>query len=219
MDRAELSLPNKLHGAQIRRFILAAVGDHELPTRAFASLNHGAGLFDARGHRFLAKDMLPSFRRTDAVVRVHAVRQGDVHGINVRILRDFIIVFVVVNAARWYAIFGSHAFGLVPVTADHGRDPRLVRHLHCRHEMLHRNPAQPHNAVANSPILCNKGNPGKPLRSRTQRHHAAEIPARYFHVNLPDQAESRVSCPLIIRQIFRGFPRWSSGGNASSGKS
>src|SRR6516162_5185458 len=59
-----------------------------------------------------------ALRGSDRFTRTVSIRQRhDVDGIDARIAPNLIVVFVVIDAAGWHAIFGSHALRLVPVTA------------------------------------------------------------------------------------------------------
>src|SRR5437016_11454292 len=84
---------------------LAAIPDGEMAFGLLASSNHLFAFFDRYFHRLLAKHVLPGLRGAHGEFGVTGVRGDDVDNIDVRVVGNFIEVFVGMDVLCWYVVF------------------------------------------------------------------------------------------------------------------
>ena len=81
---------------------------------------------------------------------MHRVGQRHIDGIDGRVVRDLVEVFVVVDGACRNAVLGRDPLGLVAMAADQPGDLRVGSAAHGRHEVT-RDAAEADDAVAGLP--------------------------------------------------------------------
>ncbi len=132
---AERAVANELDGAEIRRLIVAAIGDHQLDVCGLAGGNHLFAVGNAGGHRLFAEHMLAGLGGADGVFGMHGIRQRNIDRIDGGIVRDLVEVLVVVDGSGRHVVLGRDAFGFVAMSADQGGDLRVGGAPRSRHEV------------------------------------------------------------------------------------
>ena len=100
------------------RFVLNAVGDHELAVRRLARFDHATGFRTRIRHRLLAENVLAGLGGTDDVLLVESVGEHDVDGLNIGVVPETVVLGVGVDGGFGHAVLAREFQTLRTVTRD-----------------------------------------------------------------------------------------------------
>ena len=157
-------------------FVVEPVGDHQLDACGAAGVDHLHAPRRTDLHGLFAEHMLAGLRSTDGVLRVHAVGQRNVDGLDSAIGSDAAKVLVAVDGAGRHAILRGDALRLVAMSADQRGDLRLrgvVRAL----KKVSGDAAEPDDRVADTPCAGDslRQRLGSPLRGKPHRTDSCKV--------------------------------------------
>jgi hypothetical protein len=106
----------------VDRLEVKSLRNHELRVRPTPRVDHPLALLDGDRHRLLGQQLDTRVRRSNRVVGMHRVRQGDVDGVH---LAEAVLVLVVA-VRRGDAVFPGERFQLDRIIADQRREGRVA---------------------------------------------------------------------------------------------
>ena len=109
------------------RLVPDAVADHQLAAGRLGRRDHLLALLRRVGHRLLAQHVLAGLERADGVLGVHAVGQHDVDDVDVRVVRQAVVVVVGVDVLRVDAVHLRQVPGLLRPPAHEAHQLALLR--------------------------------------------------------------------------------------------
>ena len=103
---------------QVVRFVLGAVGNHQLATSLAAGIDHRLTLLDCVCHRLFTHHMLACLRPANSILSVHPIGQYNIYNVYLWVIADRVVVLVVINILWIYTILLCYPLCLVGRTTN-----------------------------------------------------------------------------------------------------
>ncbi|MEG8055676.1 hypothetical protein QP150_01725 [Sphingomonas sp. 22L2VL55-3] len=142
---AELAVASAGDHLDRARFVVEAIGDHQLGAALLLRGDDLFGFGDAGRHRLFEQDVDARFERRNRVLQMEKVRRRDIDGVDLARLEQFVILFV--RPCLDTVEFGE-VVRLDRIARDQRREFRIVGATDARHERLLRDLATADDGIA-----------------------------------------------------------------------